>query len=209
MHDINMFGLTYMQQIAEASDGTGLHIEPGIWAHVPRTSNPHEPPTVVRMASIPHGTVILTQGRNCRQRRTPDRRQQHPPVRHRGDASTQLRVRPDRADVSGARPVAEHAVSGQVARGDPEHGQEPEQRDSARDPGPEHHAHGRPASQHQAHAGQGRRHREHGLSGGGGEPPGWQCQRRRGGGDLLDRDGRGNRGGIRIRCNCSTRSWCS
>jgi hypothetical protein len=62
MHDINMFGLTYMQQIAEASNGNGLHIEPGIWAHVPATSNPQEPPTVVRMASIPHGTVILAQG---------------------------------------------------------------------------------------------------------------------------------------------------
>lgn len=62
MHDINMFGLTYMQQISETSSGTGLHIEPGIWAHVPATSNPNEPTTVVRMASIPHGTVILAQG---------------------------------------------------------------------------------------------------------------------------------------------------
>jgi hypothetical protein len=62
MHDINLFGLTYMQQIAEASNGNGLHIEPGIWAHTPATSNPDEPATVVRMASIPHGTVILAQG---------------------------------------------------------------------------------------------------------------------------------------------------
>jgi hypothetical protein len=62
MPDINMFGLTYMQQIAQTSDGTGLHIEPGIWATVPVTTNPSEPATVVRMASIPHGTVILAQG---------------------------------------------------------------------------------------------------------------------------------------------------
>jgi hypothetical protein len=62
MHDINMFGLTYMQQIAEANGGPGLHIEPGIWAHVPPTSDPQEPATVVRMASIPHGTAILAQG---------------------------------------------------------------------------------------------------------------------------------------------------
>jgi hypothetical protein len=62
MHDISMFGLTYMQQISETSTGAGLHIEPGIWASVPPTSNPHEPATVVRMASIPHGTVILAQG---------------------------------------------------------------------------------------------------------------------------------------------------
>ena len=62
MPDIEMFGLTYMQQISETASGAGLHIEPGIWAHVPATSNPSEPPTVVRMASIPHGTVILAQG---------------------------------------------------------------------------------------------------------------------------------------------------
>ncbi len=62
MPDINMFGLTYMQQIAETSTGAGLHIEPGIWATVPPTTDPNEPATVVRMASIPHGTVINAQG---------------------------------------------------------------------------------------------------------------------------------------------------
>jgi hypothetical protein len=63
MGDINMFGVTYMQQIAEKHDPSeGLHIEPGIWANVPHTTNPAEPPTVVRMGSIPHGTVILAQG---------------------------------------------------------------------------------------------------------------------------------------------------
>jgi hypothetical protein len=63
MPDINMFGVTYLQQINEAGNpANGLHIEPGIWANVPRTSDPAEPPTVVRMASIPHGTTILAQG---------------------------------------------------------------------------------------------------------------------------------------------------
>jgi hypothetical protein len=62
MPDIDMFGLTYMQQISEQSTGAGLHIEPGIWANVPQTTDPAEPPSVVRMASIPHGTVILAQG---------------------------------------------------------------------------------------------------------------------------------------------------
>lgn len=60
--DINMFGLTYLQQISDKVVGGGLHIEPGIWATVPQTTNPAEPPTVVRMASIPHGTTILAQG---------------------------------------------------------------------------------------------------------------------------------------------------
>jgi hypothetical protein len=62
MPDIDMFGLTYLQQIAEAQDGAGLHIEPGIWALVPATSDPDVPESVVRMGSIPHGTVILAQG---------------------------------------------------------------------------------------------------------------------------------------------------
>jgi hypothetical protein len=60
--DINMFGLTYLQQISDANVHAGLHIEPGIWATVPATTNPAEAPTVVRMASIPHGTTILAQG---------------------------------------------------------------------------------------------------------------------------------------------------
>jgi hypothetical protein len=62
MPDINMFGLTYLQQIAEAEDNSGLHIEPGIWALVPETTDPDVPESVVRMGSIPHGTVILAQG---------------------------------------------------------------------------------------------------------------------------------------------------
>jgi hypothetical protein len=62
MPDIDMFGLTYLQQISEASTGAGLHIEPGIWANVPHTTDPNEPPSIVRMGSIPHGTVILAQG---------------------------------------------------------------------------------------------------------------------------------------------------
>jgi hypothetical protein len=60
--DINMFGLTYLQQITDANLHAGLHIEPGLWADVPKTTNPNEVPTVVRLASIPHGTVILAQG---------------------------------------------------------------------------------------------------------------------------------------------------
>ena len=60
--DIVMFGLRYLQQIKDANTNAGLHIEPGIWASVPLTTNPAEVPTVVRMASIPHGTTIIAQG---------------------------------------------------------------------------------------------------------------------------------------------------
>jgi len=62
MPDINMFGLTYLQQIEGVDPPEGLHIEPGIWVNVPPTTNPAEAATVVRMASIPHGTTILAQG---------------------------------------------------------------------------------------------------------------------------------------------------
>lgn len=63
MPDMNMFGVTYLQQINEANQpAAGLHIEPRIWANVPQTGDPNEPPTVVRMTLIPHGTVLNAQG---------------------------------------------------------------------------------------------------------------------------------------------------
>lgn len=60
--DIVMRGLTYLQQVSDAPTNSGLHVEPGVWAVVPATSNPSEPRSVVRMGSIPHGTTILAQG---------------------------------------------------------------------------------------------------------------------------------------------------
>jgi hypothetical protein len=60
--DINMFGLTYLQQISDANVHAGLHIEPGLWVAIPHTSDPNVVPTVARLASIPHGTTILVQG---------------------------------------------------------------------------------------------------------------------------------------------------
>ena len=60
--DISMFGLTYLQQISDANLKAGLHVEPGLWLAVPKTSDPSVGPTVARLASIPHGTAILVQG---------------------------------------------------------------------------------------------------------------------------------------------------
>jgi hypothetical protein len=60
--DINMFGLHYLQQISDSTVKAGIHLEPGIWATVPATKVPKKPATVVRMASIPHGTAVLAQG---------------------------------------------------------------------------------------------------------------------------------------------------
>jgi hypothetical protein len=64
---IFMRGLTYLQQISDANvkvDGVpaGLHIEPGLWIHIPALTDPKEPTAVARLASIPHGTTILIQG---------------------------------------------------------------------------------------------------------------------------------------------------
>jgi hypothetical protein len=60
--DMNMHGLTYLQQISDANLNAGLHIEPGLWVSVPMTTDPKEPRTVARLASIPHGTTIVAQG---------------------------------------------------------------------------------------------------------------------------------------------------
>jgi hypothetical protein len=65
--DIELFGLTYLQKISDATTGGALHIEPGIWITQPATSDPPlSPPAggqlVSRMANIPHGNSMLAQG---------------------------------------------------------------------------------------------------------------------------------------------------
>jgi hypothetical protein len=65
--DIDLYGLTYLQQISDTTTGGALHIEPGIWVTQPATANPllAPPPAgqlVTRMANIPHGNSVLAQG---------------------------------------------------------------------------------------------------------------------------------------------------
>jgi hypothetical protein len=65
--DIQLFGLTYLQKISDATTGGALHIEPGIWINQEPTSDPPlSPPAggllVSRMANIPHGNSLLAQG---------------------------------------------------------------------------------------------------------------------------------------------------
>ncbi|GAB4008859.1 heme-binding protein [Nocardioides ultimimeridianus] len=66
--DIDLFGLTYLQQVADQNQfdaqgrPAGIHIEPGIWITIPATDHPHAPATVARLATIPHGTSLLAQG---------------------------------------------------------------------------------------------------------------------------------------------------
>jgi hypothetical protein len=65
--DIELFGLTYLQQISDAVTGGALHIEPGIWVTLPSTTPlpagaPAGARVVGRMGSIPHGNAILAEG---------------------------------------------------------------------------------------------------------------------------------------------------
>lgn len=65
--DMNLHGATYLQKISDVNVLTngkpsGIHIEPGIWVTVPATTNPADAATVARMANIPHGTSLVSQG---------------------------------------------------------------------------------------------------------------------------------------------------
>ena len=61
--DIFLHGVTYLQQVADCVTHGALHIEPGLWIHIPKTTDPNVPQaTVVRQATIPHGDSLLAQG---------------------------------------------------------------------------------------------------------------------------------------------------
>lgn len=72
--DIALGGVAYLQTIEDVTrqainvppapvpPAIGIHLEPGLWMNVPATKAPAEGPTLVRMASIPHGTTICAQG---------------------------------------------------------------------------------------------------------------------------------------------------
>jgi len=69
--DIFLGGLPYLQTIQDVTNpvtGRGdranpvdIHFEPGMWLNVPATTSPDNKASVVRMASIPHGTTINAQ----------------------------------------------------------------------------------------------------------------------------------------------------
>jgi hypothetical protein len=63
--DIFLNGVPYLQAISDVTNPAqpvGIHVEPGLWVIVPPTNDPPEGQTLVRMASIPHGTTIEAQG---------------------------------------------------------------------------------------------------------------------------------------------------
>jgi hypothetical protein len=61
--DISFLGLHYFQQISDASTNQAMHLEPGILLPIPTTCNPEQPETIVRLATIPHGTSLLAIGK--------------------------------------------------------------------------------------------------------------------------------------------------
>ena len=66
--DLSLFGLHYLQRVTDADPppfstaGQALHIEPGLFMNVPASVDPPVLPSIVRMASIPHGVSVLMQG---------------------------------------------------------------------------------------------------------------------------------------------------
>jgi len=66
--DLSLYGLHYLQRVTDAdlppfsTAGQALHIEPGLFMNVPASLDPPNPPSIVRMASIPHGVSLLMQG---------------------------------------------------------------------------------------------------------------------------------------------------
>jgi hypothetical protein len=63
--DIFLNGVSYLLTVSDITNPAkpiGIHFEPGLWMRVPETKDPAEGVTLVRMASIPHGTTLNAQG---------------------------------------------------------------------------------------------------------------------------------------------------
>lgn len=61
--DIELFGLTYLQKVTDSVTKGALHIEPGIWIHIPSQDEDNgATQSVARMGNIPHGNSLLAQG---------------------------------------------------------------------------------------------------------------------------------------------------
>lgn len=60
--DIEFLGLHYFQMVSDAGNNESLHLEAGMWLNVPATSAPASGPSIVRLATIPHGDSLLAVG---------------------------------------------------------------------------------------------------------------------------------------------------
>jgi hypothetical protein len=59
--DLQLHGVRYLQQVTDVSTDTGIHIEPGIWLHIPESTVPPVQECYVRQSTIPHGDSLLAQ----------------------------------------------------------------------------------------------------------------------------------------------------
>jgi hypothetical protein len=59
--DLILHGVRYLQRVADCTTHTAIHLEPGLWLHLPATSapDPVTQETYVRQATIPHGDSVL------------------------------------------------------------------------------------------------------------------------------------------------------
>jgi hypothetical protein len=66
--DLGLYGLHYLQRVSDADKppfstaGQALHLEPGLFMNVPASQVPQNEPSIVRLATIPHGVAVLMQG---------------------------------------------------------------------------------------------------------------------------------------------------
>jgi len=61
-NDIELYGVTYLHRVTDASTGAALHIETGSWLVVPPTTAPESATTIARLSVIPHGTTVCAVG---------------------------------------------------------------------------------------------------------------------------------------------------
>jgi len=61
VNDIELFGLTYQQKVTDLNTAGALHIEEGMWVHVP-SQDSGATQSVFRLGTIPHGNSLLAQG---------------------------------------------------------------------------------------------------------------------------------------------------
>ncbi len=67
--DVIIFGLRYLQRIADAVTHEALHIEPGFWLNVPATQEPDLGPTVIRLGTFRTVTRCWQSANHCRRSR--------------------------------------------------------------------------------------------------------------------------------------------
>jgi hypothetical protein len=60
--DLELHGVRYLQQVSDVSANAGIHIEPGLWIHVPAAADvAGDKESYVRQSAIPHGDSLLAQ----------------------------------------------------------------------------------------------------------------------------------------------------